>query len=128
LSAHVIFASGVGWNFSIIVMHGKMLQKYTLNPDFMLVPSYQRNAWGEWKGFCPILLGEVVSYDNERDQWRMLLQLAVCACVNGLVAKANHPPFIIQAVYLSKAYQAEHYLAYADTTELVGLTSDCHQG
>ena len=53
----------------------------------------------------------------------MLLQLAVCARVNGLVTKANHPPFVVQAVYLSKEYQAERYLAYADTTERMGLAS-----
>ncbi len=44
----------------------------------------------------------------------MLLQLAVCARANGLVAKANQPPLVVQAVYLSKQYHAERYLAYAD--------------
>jgi hypothetical protein len=93
----------------------------------MLLPSREGNISADDKrrGFCPILLGEVVSNPRETDRWRMLLQLAICARVNGLVARANHPPLVVQAVYLSKRYHAERYLAYADTTELVGRASDC---
>jgi hypothetical protein len=54
----------------------------------------------------------------------MLLQLAVCARVNGLVTNS---PLVVQAVYLSKDYQAERYLAYADMKELVGRASDSRQ-
>lgn len=65
--------------------------------------------------FCPVLLGEVVSDKvNESDRWRMLLQLAVCARMNGLTAQKRNPPFVHQAIYLSKGYKAERYLAYAD--------------
>jgi hypothetical protein len=87
-----------------VVTDGETLRKYTPDPDFMLVPFRQRNAdgRGERKGFCSILLGEVVLNVNESNRWRMLLQLAVCARVNGLVAKASHRPFVVQAVYLSK--------------------------
>jgi len=57
----------------------------------------------------------------------MLLQLAICARVNGLVTKANHSPLVVQAVYLSEKYHAERCLAYADTGELVGRASDFRQ-
>lgn len=95
----------------------------------MLLPVREGNvsAGGKRRGYCPILLGEVVSDLSETDRWRMLIQLAVCARVNGLVAKANHPPLVVQAVYLSKQYHAERYLAYADTTALVGHALDCYQ-
>lgn len=65
-------------------------------------------------GFCPILLGEVISNSKESDRWRMLLQLAVCARVNALVCKAGSDPLIVQGVYLNADYEVERYLAYAD--------------
>ena len=89
----------------------------------MLLPSRKVPA-GDERGFCPILLGEVVSCPHESDRCRMLLQLAVCARVNGLVTNS---PLVVQAVYLSKDYQAERYLAYADMKELVGRASDSRQ-
>jgi len=62
------------------------------------------------------MLGEIVSdIQNESDRWRMLLQLAVCARMNALLVKTNHPPLVVQAIYLSKEYKAERYLAYAET-------------
>jgi hypothetical protein len=45
----------------------------------------------------------------------MLLHLAVCARMNALLVKTNHLPLVVQAIYLSKEYEAEHYLAYAET-------------
>jgi hypothetical protein len=86
----------------------------------MLLPS-RKVPTGDERGFCPILLGEVVSCKDESDRWRMLLQLAICARVNGLVTSS---PLVVQAVYLSKEYQAERYLAYADMREPVGRPSD----
>lgn len=126
LSAHINPGSGVGWEFSILLTADRSYRKYSPNPDFMLLPSRKVSANERW-GFCPILLGEVVSCVNESDRWRMLLQLAVCARVNGLVTKANDSPLVIQAVYFSKQYHAERYLAYADTRGLVGHTSDSRQ-
>ena len=54
----------------------------------------------------------------------MLLQLAICARVNGLVTKDDRLPLVVQAVYLSNEYWAERYLAYAD---MVGRMSDFRQ-
>jgi len=106
------------WEFPFLVTDGKSLRKYSPNPDFMLLPLCRRNtaSLSERKGFCPILLGEVVLNPDESDRFRMLLQLAICCRVNGLATKADSSPLVIQAIYLSKDYQAECYLAYADTT------------
>jgi len=76
---------------------------------FLLRPLGQ----GKDTGFCPVLLGEVVSDPEKR--WRMLLQLAVCVRLNSLITKS---PFVAQAIYLSESFCAERYLAYADTKEL----------
>jgi len=108
------YDSGVGWNFSILLTDdsdSNSWQKYTPNPDFMLLP-YRNN---EERQFCPILLGEVISNSDESDRWRMLLQLAICARVNGVVTQS---PLVVQAIYLTKDFIVERYLAYADTTEL----------
>lgn len=43
----------------------------------------------------------------------MLLQLAVCARINGVVTP-RCKDFVVQAVYVNKDYEAERYLAYAD--------------
>ena len=51
----------------------------------------------------------------------MLLQLAICARVNGVITQS---PLVVQAIYITKKLVAERYLAYADTTELVGCLSD----
>ena len=125
LSAHTILGSGVGWNFSILVAEGEGVsyRKYNPNPDFMLLPSSKVSANNEKNAFCPILLGEVVSCHHESDRWRMLLQLAICARVNGLLIKDSHLPLVVQAVYLSKEHYAEHYLAFAD---MVGHMPDFH--
>jgi len=91
----------------------------------MLLPSPKVSANDTKNGFCPVLLGEAVSCANESDRWRMLLQLAICARVNGLVTRANSDsPLIVQGVYLSNKYCAERYLAYAD---VVGRMSDFRQ-
>lgn len=128
LSAHAALGSGVGWNFSILVAEGQgdggSYRKYSPNSDFMLLPSPKISANNQKNGFCPILLGEVVSSPNESDRWRMLLQLAICARVNRLVTKDNRSPLVVQAVYLTKQYWAERYLAYADG---VGRVSDIRQ-
>ena len=89
----------------------------------MLLPSCKVSATNE-RGFCPVLLGEVVSCPDESDRWRMLLQLAARARVNGL---ATNSPLVVQAVYLSGKYHAERYLAYADMRELVGRASNSRQ-
>jgi len=61
------------------------------------------------------MLGEIVpDTQNESDRWRVLLQLAVCARMNGLLVKTNDPPLVVQAIYFSKQYVAERYLAYAE--------------
>jgi hypothetical protein len=41
--------------------------------------------------------------------------LAVCARMNALLFETNDPPLVVQAIYLSKEYKAERYLAYAET-------------
>lgn len=100
--------SDVGWGFSILVDSGRgqPLSNFAPRPDFILLP----------RGFCPIMLGEIVSdLQNESDRSRMLLQLAVCARMNALLVKTNDPPLVVQAIYLSKEYEAERYLAYAET-------------
>jgi len=92
----------------------------------MLLPYYDcpASSKNEARPFCPILLGEVISNKNESDRWRMLLQLAICARVNGVVTQS---PLVVQAVYLTKDFVVERYLAYADTTKLVGCVSDFRQ-
>ena len=35
--------------------------------------------------------------------------------MNALLVKTNDPPLVVQAIYLSKEYEAERYLAYAET-------------
>ena len=89
----------------------------------MLLPhrTSSNNEDNQEQRFCPILLGEVVSNKNESDRWRMLLQLAICARVNGVITQS---PLVVQAIYLTKELVAERYLAYADTTQLVGCVSD----
>jgi hypothetical protein len=126
LSAHATLGSDVGWNFSILVAvgKGKSYWRYSPMPDFMLLPSPKVSADDEEMGFCPILLGEMVSRADEGDRWRMLLQLAICARINSLATEASHSPLVVQAVYLSKEYCAERYLAYADR---VGCVSDFRQ-
>jgi hypothetical protein len=118
---HANPGSGVGWKFSIVLTEGNnSWQKYTPNPDFMLLP-YLKLSNNEEQQFCPILLGEVISKRDESDRWRMLLQLAICARVNGAVTQS---PLVVQAIYLTNEFVVERYLAYADTTELVGRVSD----
>jgi hypothetical protein len=124
LTAHANPGSGVGWGFSILLTdNGRSWLKYSPKPDFMLLPhrTSSNNEDNQEQRFCPILLGEVVSNKNESDRWRMLLQLAICARVNGVITQS---PLVVQAIYLTKELVAERYLAYADTTQLVGCVSD----
>jgi hypothetical protein len=78
----------------------------------------------EERRFCPLLLGEVISNKDESDRWRMLLQLAICARVNGIITQS---PLVVQAIYITNKFVVERYLAYADTTQLVGCVSDFRQ-
>lgn len=137
IDRHANPGSGVGWKFTILVAADRVqaspnlrapkteYRKYSPSPDFMLVPSCNVSKdKGEGVGFCPILLGEVISNRKESDRWRMLLQLAVCARVNGVIAGASRSPLVVQAVYLTDDYVAERYLAYADIGKLVGCEPD----
>jgi len=80
----------------------------------MLLPYRLSSNNGE-RRFCPILLEEVISNNNESDRWRMLLQLAICARVNSVITQS---PLVVQAIYLTNKFVVERYLAYADTTQL----------
>jgi len=105
----------------MLVTDGHSLRKYYPNPDFTLLPSrhVDHDDPDMPRGFCPILLGEIVSDADEIDRWRMLLQLALCARFNNIVTKAVSTPIVVQGVYLSGKFCAERYLAYADKTEQV---------
>lgn len=119
----------------MVVKARELIRKYSPNPDFVMLPcaattmpstnpmptANDTPAANDTpieddpstiapRGFCPILLCQV-SDPNESDRWSMLLQLAVCARLNALVAAS---PIVVQAVYLSENHKAERYLAYAD--------------
>lgn len=78
----------------------------------------------ERQGFCPVLLGASGREQDERNRWKVLLQLAVCARMNGLVATGSDP-YMVQAFYLNEEYKAERYLAYADYSVSMTFTYSC---
>lgn len=68
------------------------------------------------KGFCPVLIGKVVSDSStERDRYRLILQLAVNARLGSLLAGSS---FVALAIYINKDYEAERYLACAEPREV----------
>lgn len=122
--------SGVDWKFSMLVRTPDSTRKYTPNPDFMLLPRSATNTPVKTRsvaGFCPILLG-VVSNPKESDRWRLLLQLTVCARLNALLCTGSEP-LIVQGIYLSKNFEVERFLAYADvrvSVDFVHCQASCH--
>lgn len=64
----------------------------------------------EGNAIAPLMIGEVVSNDDETDRWRMLLQaIALLRC--GLELIPNGPFFVV-AIYITKKYMAIRYVVY----------------
>ena len=81
-------------------------RKYTPRNDF--------GVWFDKFGFSlPLILGEIVSFSNEKDRYRMLLQAIALARLiftlcNRKSGSTKHP-FIV-AVYLKQSMTAERYI------------------
>lgn len=105
--------SGVSWKFSLLIKpDNQPHRRYSPAPDFLLAP-VGRDSSQSREGFWPVLLGEVISDKNESDRWRMLLQLAGCARINGVVTPESQY-FVVQGIYVNGKCEVERYLAYAN--------------
>ena len=82
------------------------LHTYTPKSDF----SY--TTYDE-KQLIPILIGEVISHDNEKDRWRMLCQaIALVRLGNQLTLQRAASTFVVMAVYVNNKFRADRYLLY----------------
>jgi hypothetical protein len=77
---------------------------------------FPRNDFCVWfkkrgQAALPLVIGEVVSFQDEKDRYRMLVQaIALARLISELrTSESTEPPFIV-AIYLTKDLTAERYI------------------
>ena len=89
----------------------KLPRKYTPKNDF--------SVWLERSGFTlPLIIGEIVSFLNEKDRYRMLLQaVALARLVFALHKSGSTKQLFIVAIYLTRDMIAERYIVMKSHAE-----------
>ena len=96
------------WPFNIFVKSGNVLRRYQPKSDF----SYTTFAAGM---LIPVVIGEVISNDQDTVRCRILVQAAALARLGAFLRKSpTSPTFVVMAIYVDNDFLAYRHLLYKD--------------
>ena len=93
------------WPFNVFVKSKDVLYKYQPKSDFMFTTI--DGAIG-----MPLIVGEVISDNEQSDKWRMLCQAIAIARLLAYFKTVSKTALVVMAVYIDNNFHADRYLLY----------------